>query len=363
MTTSSQTSDGHVYELPAPEPPPTVATGVVLWIRSNLFKSVFDSIVTIVAALVIVSAIVGLLGWIISDANWFVITKNLRSFMVGRFPAEAIWRVNVFALLLAFTVGFTIAVFSRIKRSLLITLLVILALTFIIPPLVARFLPQASAYLAVGDAPIASGSVTETPQTQVGFIGMAGEEITIRTADQLSSDEALSQVAGFVDRASNAVVNASANRLAAEQEQADVQNELTNDLLTDSQRQKLTDELNGLQIPPSVSDTFHVNAGAASIKILDGQSLEALADGVVQTGSAPFTFTLPRDGWYVLDKQAQGDGVVLLQTTGIYPILVSNFSATDVRYLRMSDNFLTTEMRPQINGKLRWERQSRSSAR
>src|SRR5690606_26238854 len=94
------------YDEPAIKPPPLLSVGPLAWMRNNLFRSTFDTILTVVFALVSISIITGLLTWAIQGANWFVITRNLRLFMVGRFPVGELWRTEWMALFIMFVAGF-----------------------------------------------------------------------------------------------------------------------------------------------------------------------------------------------------------------------------------------------------------------
>ncbi len=53
------------YDEPPIKPPPILAVGPLAWMRENLFKSTFDTIVTIISVIVLVSAVTGVLGWVI----------------------------------------------------------------------------------------------------------------------------------------------------------------------------------------------------------------------------------------------------------------------------------------------------------
>src|SRR5687768_10871684 len=168
------------YDEPVNRTPPLLVVGPLAWIRNNLFKTTFDTILTLVFGALSILIIAGILGWAISAANWFVVTKNLRQFMVGRFPLEQSWRVEWFALFLFFLIGFALATWTRAARALAVTAIILLALCFGVPPLTYAATNPASTYFAAGNGEIASGTVTETPAQTIGFIGQAGETITIR---------------------------------------------------------------------------------------------------------------------------------------------------------------------------------------
>ncbi|MBT3337863.1 MAG: amino acid ABC transporter permease [Anaerolineae bacterium] len=87
--------------------PPTERYTVLGWLRRNLFGSIGDSILTIIAIWLTYAMLKPSLSWGFSVAKWTVIADNLKLFMVGRYPAEELWRVWVVLYLLAAVVGFT----------------------------------------------------------------------------------------------------------------------------------------------------------------------------------------------------------------------------------------------------------------
>lgn len=78
---------------PARKPPKSTLTAMG-WIRSNLFSSWINSLLTIAATLFI-GYILANTGKFIFEADWAVISVNFRLLMVGQFPAQELWRVWV----------------------------------------------------------------------------------------------------------------------------------------------------------------------------------------------------------------------------------------------------------------------------
>ncbi len=356
MATTMDPNDRAVvnYDEPPVKPPPILAVGPLAWMRENLFKSTFDTIVTIVSAIAIVSAVIGLLEWVISGANWFVVTTNLRLFLAGSFPLEAIWRLEWVVRFVAFVVGFTLMAYVRVSRVLVGVIVVLLVLLFLVPVLVAATAPPVTSYLAAGDMPIVSGTVTELPQEYVAFVAKAGETVTAQVADVGSSDAALTKAAGFTDRASAALINAADNRLELQQEQVSAQDRLDHALLTDAQRTDLTDQIAKTDVPPPFTETYSVNAAPVQVALIDGTTGETLDSATLTADSPLFSVTLPEDGWYVLHKTVEGsDQTVLLATTGVYPLTVRNTTRNSTQieqYERMVDGFTVDHARPEIDG-------------
>ena len=98
--------------LPAQQRPPVVTSGVIGWLRANLFNSVFNTILTILAVYLLVLTVPPLIRWMFIDAIWSApngqacraamgqeggacwafIGQMWRFIFFGRFPYDAQWR-------------------------------------------------------------------------------------------------------------------------------------------------------------------------------------------------------------------------------------------------------------------------------
>src|SRR6516162_2835072 len=106
--------------LPLPvERPPVASSGVIGWLRANLFNSVFNTILTVLAVYFLVVTIPPLLRWALIDAVWSApngqacrgtdgqamgacwafIHEKLRFILFGRYPYDEQWR-PLFVLLI-----------------------------------------------------------------------------------------------------------------------------------------------------------------------------------------------------------------------------------------------------------------------
>jgi general L-amino acid transport system permease protein len=99
-------------------PPPPTSTGIVGWLRGNLFSSLFNSALTIVTVWLLWLLISNLADWMLFDAVvsadsqaacraldsgacWAVIAARLDQFVYGFYPEPERWRPNlVFVLLI-----------------------------------------------------------------------------------------------------------------------------------------------------------------------------------------------------------------------------------------------------------------------
>ncbi len=109
-----------------------------------------------------------------------------------------------------------------------------------------------------------------------------------------------------------------------------------------------------LLTPQSVLELYALGQTPMSVAILDAGTLEPLAEGLLSGANDSLSFDIPRDGWYVLSKNAAPgeEGSAILSVAGIYPIVERTLSATESQFSRLTDNELVvTASRPQREGK------------
>lgn len=108
-------------------PPPPSTTGVIGWMRENLFKGWFNSLLTILAVVFLGFTIPPLVNWLMIDATfagdaeacraaggacWSFIGAEFKLFMVGTYPGAEVWRAVVSGVLF-------VALFAATARHLL----------------------------------------------------------------------------------------------------------------------------------------------------------------------------------------------------------------------------------------------------
>ena len=105
--------------LPA-QPAPIDSVGLIGWLKSNLFSSPINSIVTILILAFLVSILPGLFDWLLFSANWtgtseeackvegagdgacwVFVSAWMQQFIYGSYPDGELWRINVSLLALA----------------------------------------------------------------------------------------------------------------------------------------------------------------------------------------------------------------------------------------------------------------------
>ena len=116
-----------------PPPPPPMTVGFVGWLRQNLFSSWINSLVTIILAVVLGWALIGLISWVIVTADWLVITSRVQLYLVGLYPQEDVWRPQVAVLLLSALLGISWRSWGGTARGFAIGLSAVAVIVGVIP--------------------------------------------------------------------------------------------------------------------------------------------------------------------------------------------------------------------------------------
>jgi len=91
--------------IPPPEPERPPAAGPADWVRRNLFRSVGDGVVTVVAGLVVLYVVYRAVRYVFVTGRWDIVEVNLRLFLVGRYPADELWRLVLAIAVITFFIG------------------------------------------------------------------------------------------------------------------------------------------------------------------------------------------------------------------------------------------------------------------
>jgi general L-amino acid transport system permease protein len=97
--------------------PPRAKTSLLDWLRRNLFSGWVNSLITVLLLSVIAIVLYRVLNWVFTSAIWTPIPANLRLFMVGRYPPEEVWRVQVGLGLILLLFGLSAGIWGGIMRS------------------------------------------------------------------------------------------------------------------------------------------------------------------------------------------------------------------------------------------------------
>jgi len=139
-------------------PPPRTTIGPIAWLRRNLFSGWVSSLMTsLVVGLLLVLAI-NIGQWALTEARWDVVSRNLRLFLVGQYPADQLWRIWLALALLSVLTGASAGLFGRTSRTLAFALSALQALLAALV-LASSLGPVAAVLLAVNAAAVWIGFV------------------------------------------------------------------------------------------------------------------------------------------------------------------------------------------------------------
>lgn len=110
-----------------------MTVGVPGWIRTNLFSSPTDGIITIVLGAVLALAAIQAVNWVFLTADWTVITSRLPLYIIGRYPQELYWRPLTALLLISVLLGMTWRIWGGLARNFAIALIILTLLAAILP--------------------------------------------------------------------------------------------------------------------------------------------------------------------------------------------------------------------------------------
>jgi general L-amino acid transport system permease protein len=83
-----------------------ITTPPLRWLHRNLFNTWYNSLLTVLCGAAILTFSVNLVRWIATQAQWTVITSNLRLFFVGRYPPDQVWRLwGAAAIVIVLVIG------------------------------------------------------------------------------------------------------------------------------------------------------------------------------------------------------------------------------------------------------------------
>jgi general L-amino acid transport system permease protein len=94
----------------APEAQPT-SPGE--WVRKNLFPTPWSGVLTVIVGAAAIWILILAVSFVFGGADWSVLKRNLRVYMVGRFPLEELWRVWTCIFAIALLVGLSRGVLPR----------------------------------------------------------------------------------------------------------------------------------------------------------------------------------------------------------------------------------------------------------
>jgi len=92
--------------IPVPEEgPPITQLGPREWVRQNLFRTWFDTALTVLFSLILAWVLYRAGRFVFVTGRWEIIDRNLTNLLVFRFPRDELWRVWTALFILAGTFG------------------------------------------------------------------------------------------------------------------------------------------------------------------------------------------------------------------------------------------------------------------
>ena len=103
--------------VPEPERPPERRPALREWAKENLFSSWANGLLTLVFGGLLAWALYRVARFVLLDARWEIVERNITNFMVFHFPRAELWRAWAALFILAGAAGFAAGAAAR-KRAL-----------------------------------------------------------------------------------------------------------------------------------------------------------------------------------------------------------------------------------------------------
>ncbi len=113
----------------APPAPP----GPLKWLRNNLFSTWYNGLLTILGGTAVYLALVSVVSWAFTKADWRPVTVSPLLYLVGQYPREELWRTGLSLWIFTFLIGMSWGVWKRYLRTFAIFLAVTLGVLAIFP--------------------------------------------------------------------------------------------------------------------------------------------------------------------------------------------------------------------------------------
>jgi general L-amino acid transport system permease protein len=107
--------------IPLPEQPaPVDSTGVIGWLKNNLFPNIHNSIITVIIIALLATVLPDLFDWLFFSADWSGTSQDactsdgacwvfvsawMQQFIYGSYPDSELWRINLALIMLALVIA------------------------------------------------------------------------------------------------------------------------------------------------------------------------------------------------------------------------------------------------------------------
>jgi general L-amino acid transport system permease protein len=112
---------------------PPLPPGPVKWVRDNLFNNWYNSVLTVVLLPVVFFALVNVVLWIFTEANWRAVTQFPLLYAVGQYPRDELWRVGVGLSSMVFLLGASWGKWGGLLRSMSIAIGIVFGIFALFP--------------------------------------------------------------------------------------------------------------------------------------------------------------------------------------------------------------------------------------
>jgi len=97
--------------------PPRDGTTGMAWVRENLFPDAWNSLLTLTLGPLLAWGLYALGRFLFVTGRWEIITVNLTTLMVGRFPRDQLFRLWIAIAILAVVIGLALGVANSVARA------------------------------------------------------------------------------------------------------------------------------------------------------------------------------------------------------------------------------------------------------
>jgi general L-amino acid transport system permease protein len=116
---------------------PRPSIDVIGWMRENLFSTWYNSLISLFVLFIVFQVVSSFFTWALTTPGWQAVTANTRLILVGRYPAEQIWRPAFSVALIALLTGLSGGIWKGIPRALAlgfgIVMVALAVLTLLVP--------------------------------------------------------------------------------------------------------------------------------------------------------------------------------------------------------------------------------------
>lgn len=97
--------------------PPSTKKDPKRWLKDNLFSNWYNTLLTLLAIVLLYFLFKGVYTWVFTQAKWEVIPPNLRKLSVGKFPKDQLWRVGQVIYVLAVLMGLSAGIWKGLNQQ------------------------------------------------------------------------------------------------------------------------------------------------------------------------------------------------------------------------------------------------------